>query len=103
MLKKFNPKYSIGSLFICTKCGLSFDNPDGEFADKLKTSLRSELKSIEAHTKIRVMTSGCLGVCQNNEQAIGYYPHEGYSEVYTTSASYSDAQTELMNLIKSKI
>jgi len=103
MLKKYSPKYSIGSLYICTKCGQSFDEPQTDFAEKLKTDLRSQLKSIDAHTKVRVMTSGCIGVCQNNEQTFGYYPHDGKAEIYTTDSVAEVAREEIYNLIKEKL
>jgi len=103
MLKKYNPKYSVGSLYICTKCGQSFNEPQIDFAEKLKTDLRAQLKSVEAHTKVRVMTSGCIGVCQNNEQTFGYYPHDGKAEIYTVESDYSSAQDEILKFVKTKV
>lgn len=103
MLKKYSPKYSTGSLYICTKCSQTFNESQIEFAENLKVNLRKELKSLEAHSKIRVMTSGCIGVCQSNEQAFGYYPHEGQSEVFTVSNDLQVAQNEILGFIKSKL
>lgn len=102
MLKKFNPKFNTGSLFICSKCGQGFDQPAPDQAEKLKTDLRAELKAIDAHTKVRVMVSGCLGICEKNEQTFAYYPNQGEIEVYTTSKDFSEAKTAILNFVKNK-
>ena len=102
-MKKFNPKFSVGSLFICSKCGQGFSNPAPDQAEKLKSELRTDLKSIEAHTKVRVMVSGCLGVCEPDQQTFGYYPNTGAVEIYTSDAAPVAAKADILNLIKSKI
>lgn len=80
-MKKHNPKFSVGSLYLCNKCGLKFNN--SENAEQLKSSLRSELKNENNdHKKIRVMVSGCLGICESGEQVFSYYPNEGLAEIY---------------------
>lgn len=99
-MKSQTPKFSKGSLFICSKCGVSFEQP--EFAENLKSSLRAKLKESGKHTEIRVMVSGCLGVCIDDEQALGYYPNEGKLELYTTSKDFSAAENEILGLIKGK-
>lgn len=81
-MNKHTPKFTIGSLYICSKCGKDFSAPDN--AEDLKSSLRSELKNENKdHLKIRVMVSGCLGVCEKGEQAFAYYPNQGPVEVYS--------------------
>lgn len=100
-MKQFNPKFSTGSLFICSKCGQSIQAPDQ--AEKLKTELRAELKSVEAHTQVRVMVSGCLGVCNNDEQTFAYYPNNGSIEIYTTPVDYNSAKNEISEFLKTKI
>lgn len=103
MLKKFEPKFRTGSLYLCSKCGQSLsETPQPDYAEKLKTELRQELKKADQHTKVRVMVSGCLGVCQSTEQAFLYAPNEGSVEVYTTGADFSEAKTELLQFIQSK-
>lgn len=102
-MKKHNPKFSIGSLFICSKCGKDFSEPD--HANNLKSSLRSELKSFnEAHKKIRVMVSGCLGVCSSGDQAFAYYPNDGKIELFTSESNKLEkSKEEIFNFLKSKI
>lgn len=79
---KHTPKFNQASLFVCSKCGKDFSEPDN--AENLKTSLRSELKNENKdHLKIRVMVSSCLGVCEKGEQAFGYYPNKGELELYS--------------------
>lgn len=102
-MKKYNPKFSLGSLFICSKCGKDFSEPDN--ADNLKSALRSELKNYnEAHKKVRVMVSGCLGVCEKGEQVFAYYPNEGEMELYTTDSNkFEKSKNEILDFIKEKV
>lgn len=101
-MKSYEPKFSVGSLFICSKCGKDFNQLEN--AEKLKSDLRLELKNLDdAHKKIRVMVSGCLGVCESGSQAFGYYPNQGSVELYVTSNQYQEAQAEILDLIKKKI
>jgi predicted metal-binding protein len=102
-MKKYNPKFSLGSLFICSKCGKDFSEPDN--ADNLKSALRSELKNYnEAHKQVRVMVSGCLGLCEKGEQAFAYYPNEGEVELYTTDSNkFEKSKIEILDFIKSKL
>ena len=100
-MQKFNPKFTTGSLFICSKCGQGFSAPDQ--AEKLKTELRAELKDLNAHTQVRVMVSGCLGVCNNDEQTFAYYPNQGSIEIYTTPSQHDSARSEISDFIKTKI
>lgn len=102
-MQKFNPKFSVGSLFICSKCGQGFSNPTPEQAEKLKSELRSELKAIDAHTKVRVMVSGCLGVCEPDQQTFAYYPNSGSAEIYTSDKEHSVSKKDILGLIKTKI
>jgi hypothetical protein len=100
-MKKFNPKFSVGSLFICSKCGQGFEAP--EQAETLKTELRADLKAVEAHTKVRVMVSGCLGVCEPDQQTFAYYPNSGSIEIFTSDKDYSTSKSEILGLVKTKI
>ncbi|AZZ35760.1 hypothetical protein CIK05_02735 [Bdellovibrio sp. qaytius] len=103
MLKNYNPKFTKGSLFICTKCGKDFSDPKPERAEKLKSDLRSDLKEIDAHKKIRVMTSGCLGLCQKDEQTFAYYPNYGEMEMLSTSDDFKTAKSDILTYIKTKL
>ncbi len=100
-MKKFEPKFTTGSVFICSKCGAGFDSP--EMAEKLKSELRSDLKKIDAHTKVRVMVSGCLGICEADQQTFAYYPNSGNIEIYTTGSDFLDAKNDILGLIQKKL
>lgn len=102
-MQKFNPKFSVGSLFICSKCGQGFSNPVPDQAEKLKSELRGDLKAIEAHTKVRVMVSGCLGVCETDQQTFAYYPNSGSVEIYTSDKDHTSSKNDILELIKTKI
>lgn len=101
MIKKVEPKFSVGSLFICSKCGQGFNSLDQ--AEKLKTELRTDLKNIEAHKKIRIMVSGCLGICEKDHQTFAYCPNEGRTEVYITDKNFSIAKSEILDFVQNKI
>lgn len=103
MLKNYSPKFTQGSLFICTKCGKDFSDSKPERAEKLKSDLRSELKEIDVHKKIRVMTSGCLGLCKKDEQTFAYYPNYGEMEMLTTSDDFKTSKQDILNFIKTKV
>ncbi len=100
MLAKNKLKYSIGGLFLCTKCGLSFS--DENFAEKLKSELRTDLKNDSSdQLKIRVMTSSCLGVCEKGQQAFIYKPNDASTEVYTFDPNSN--KDSVLKFIVSKI
>jgi predicted metal-binding protein len=103
MLKNQNPKFTKGSLFVCSKCGKDFSEPVPDRAEKLKTDLRAELKPLNAHTKVRVMVAGCLGVCNKDEQTFAYYPNCGEMEMFTTSTNFDAAKSDILKVIKTKI
>ncbi len=100
-MKKFDPKFTLGSLFICSKCGQGFNSPDQ--AEKLKSELRTDLKKNEAHTKVRVMVSGCLGICEPDQQTFAYYPNAGNAEIFTTDKNFDTAKNEIFGLIQTKL
>lgn len=100
-MKSYEFKFSTGSLFICSKCGKSFDDPDR--AEKLKTDLRAELAKDGSQKKIRVMVGSCLGICEDGFQTFAYYPNTGKAEVYTTENNYDTSKTEILNFIKTKV
>ena len=103
-MKKYDVPFSIGSLYICSKCGKSFDDP--ERAEKLKSDLRAELKDLNgenANKKIRVIVSGCLNICEDGEQTFAYYPNKGPVEIYTTSDDYKESKKDILDLLKNKI
>ena len=102
-MKTYDFKFSTGSLFICSKCGKSFDQPEPDRAEKMKADIKGELSSFEAHKKVRVMVSSCLGVCIDGEQTFAYFPHQGKSEVYTTKENYDESRRDILKFIKTKI
>lgn len=101
MTKKYNTPWEIGSLFICNKCGAKFNQP--ELAEKLKSSLRKDLKARDENKKIRVIVSGCLDVCYPEEQTFAFMPKTGETEVYTTQLDEKSAFEDIQNFIKNKI
>jgi len=101
MIKKFKTPWEVGALFICTKCGAKFNQPN--LAEELKSELRRELKSQEKQTQLRVMPSGCLSVCYPEQQTFAYVPCEGPTEVYTTALEKETALKDISEFIKTKV
>lgn len=100
-MKNYETPWTVGSMFICTKCGAAFDQPDN--AENLKKDLRGYLKEKDAHKKIRVMTSGCLNICEKPEQAVMYQPNTGATEIFTVEKKYSASLADLKTVLDKKI
>lgn len=93
--------WEIGSVFICTKCGAKYNEPD--LADEVKSKVRKQQKQEETQGLIRVITSGCLGVCYPEKQTFAFMPLEGKTEVYTTELKKSTVMDEVTELVNKKI
>lgn len=100
-MKKYNTPWEVGSLFICTKCGAKYNQPN--LAEDLKSGLRKDLKARDENGKIRVITSGCLNVCYPEEQTFAFMPKSGETEVYTTVLEQTQAFSEIKEFIQKKI
>lgn len=101
MTKKYSTPWEVGSLFVCTKCGAKYNQPN--LAEELKSDLRKDLKSREEQGKVRVITSGCLNVCYPEEQTFAFMPTNGQTEVYTTALEKATAFKDIQEFIKKKI
>lgn len=93
--------WEIGSIFICTKCGGKFNEIN--MAEEIKTEIRKKQKTDETQGKIRVITSGCLGVCYPEKQTFAFMPVEGKTEVYTAELSKPAILNEISDLLKKKL
>ncbi len=93
--------WELGSVFICTKCGAKFNEPN--LAEELKTEIRKMQKANETHTKIRVIPSGCLGVCYPEKQTYAFMPVEGKTEVYTCELNKEKIREEITDLLIKKL
>ncbi len=93
--------WEIGSVFICSKCGAKFNEP--QIADEAKSEMRKFQKAAETQGQIRVIVSGCLGVCYPEKQTFAFMPVDGATEVYTTELKKDTLVTELKNLLGSKL
>lgn len=100
-MKNYETPWSVGSVFICNKCGASFGTPEN--AENLKKDLRVYLKEQEAHAKVRVMVSGCLNVCERPEQAIMYQANAAPTSVFTVNSNYAESLNELKDFLDQKI
>ncbi len=62
------------AVFICNKCGKSITGASSELAEDLKKEFKSEIKALGLSKEIRVMTSGCLNICEKEFQAVAFIP-----------------------------
>ena len=62
------------AVFICTKCAKSISGASSDLADDLKKELKNEMKELGLSQDIRVMTSGCLNICEKEFQAVALIP-----------------------------
>lgn len=93
--------WEVGSILICSKCGAKFNEPD--LAENVKSKIRKWQKEEETQHQIRVVVSGCLGVCYPEKQTISFMPVNGPTEVYTTKLDEETVSSEVKDLIKSKL
>ena len=100
-MKKYQIPWEVGSIFICTKCGIKYDNQ--HLAEDVKKQLRKDLKESDSNKKIRVITSGCLNVCYPDEQTFAFMPNNGETEIYTAELKEKTVYDEIRKLIKKKL
>jgi|GEM_PF-6839484 len=98
MAKINQTPWEVGSIFICTKCAAKLNQPN--LAEEVKTEIRKKQKADETQGKIRVITSGCLGVCYPEKQTIAFMPVEGKTEVYTVELNKQVLIQEVAELIE---
>lgn len=92
--------WEIGAVFICTKCGTKFNQP--QLAEEVKSAVRKKQKAEETNGQIRVITSACLGVCYPEKQTFAFMPLEGKTEVYTTEIDKDTLYREVTELLDRK-
>lgn len=93
--------WEIGSILMCSKCGAKFNEPN--IAEDVKSEMRKLQKAEETQNKIRVIVSGCLGVCYPEKQTFSYMPVDGLTEIYTTELNKESLSAEVKDLIKRKL
>lgn len=101
MAKINKTPWEIGSIFLCTKCGAKYNEPN--LAEEVKSEIRKKQKDDETQGKIRVITSACLGICYPEKQAFAFMPTDGKTEVYTTDLNKQVVLQEITELMGKKI
>ncbi len=74
-MKSESIRWNKAGVWICTKCMKGTDQ-----AETLKTRWKVELKELGLSSEVRVMTSSCLSVCPEGEQAILIAEKKGHQE-----------------------
>lgn len=93
--------WTVASVFICTKCGAKYNQPN--LAEDVKTAVRKKQRAEETNGQIRVITSACLGVCYPEKQTYAVIPVEGKTELYTTDLNQEVLYQEIVDLIERKL
>ena len=93
--------WQVGSVLICSKCGAKFNQPT--MAEEVKSEMRKWQKAQETQEKIRVIVSGCLGVCYPEKQTFSFMPVNGPTEVYTTELNKESLVADVRELIERKL
>lgn len=105
MLKQEQTPWSEGIVLICTKCAKAIPasslREEGNAAENLKIYLKKNLKETGDHSKIRVVTSSCLDVCEDGLQAVTYSGIHG--ETQTMTLHPEQDRDQILSFIKSKI
>lgn len=100
-MKSYETPWLVGSLFICSKCGVVLEKPEN--AETLKSDLRGFLKNTNDHKNVRVMVSGCLSICDKTAQAVMYQPNNGKTELFTVSADYQQGLEQIKTVLQKKL
>ena len=93
--------WEVGSILLCSKCGAKVNQPT--IAEEVKSEIRKIQKADDTQSKIRVVVSGCLGVCYPERQTFGFMPVDGKTEMYTTEINKEVILSELKQIISKKI
>jgi hypothetical protein len=101
MANPIKTPWSIGSVLICSKCGAKFNQTN--IAEEVKSELRKLQKAQETQDKIRVIVSGCLGVCYPEKQTFTFMPVNGPTEIYTTDLNKEVLASDIKDLIALKL
>lgn len=83
------------AVWICTKCFAGTN-----VAEDLKVDFKGRLKEQGLGGQIRVMTSSCLGICPEGQQAVFIQPEQGLGEAIECDPRLE--KDELLNAIKMK-
>ncbi len=90
-----------GSIFICNKCGAKLNEPN--LAEEVKSEIRKKQKADETQGLIRVVVSGCLGVCYPEKQTFAFMPVDGKTEVYTSELNKQIVLDDISDLLEKKL
>lgn len=93
--------WDVGAVLVCSKCGTKFNQP--QLAEEVKSEMRRYQKEQQTQTQIRVIVSGCLGVCYPEKQTLSFMPVEGKTELFTTELNKEAVVQDIKDLIQKKI
>lgn len=98
-MEKHETPWNQGLFLICQKCGTAVEKP--ALHEELRVDLRNYLRGRELGQEIRVISSGCLSICDKQKQTVAYAPKEGSTEV--VSFEFENLNNELKKYLDSKL
>lgn len=98
-MEKHQTPWNQGLFLICQKCGTVVEKPS--LHEELRVDLRDHLRKKEQIKEVRVISSGCLSICDKQKQTVAYSPVKGPTEV--VSFDFTNLKDELKKYLDSKI
>ena len=95
-MHKSNLGWDKTAVWICTKC-----KAETSIAEDTKKEFKTKLKEAGLGSKIRVMTSSCLGLCPENLQAVVIVKPN--SEPIPLECQFPEDKEDLYEKIKSSL
>lgn len=95
MKREENP-WTQGIVMICTKCA-----KEGPSSENLKTYLKKSFKDTGDLSKIRIVTTSCLNVCEDGTTAVAYARTKGSTETFTMHPEKD--REEMLNYLREQI
>jgi hypothetical protein len=84
-------------LILCRKCGKKLDGGFGpKRGESLKTELRQALRDVGRRRQVRVMETGCLGICPKDGVTALNATHPGTIHIIPTGADGPAAMRTLL-------
>lgn len=87
-MEKHPSPWRTGAFFLCENCGRRADGDPSlqGLAEEWKKDFKSRMRESGHSKDIRVMVSGCVGLCPPQKQAAAWCPSEGKAEAFAFEA-----------------
>lgn len=97
-MEKHEAPWNQGLFLICQKCGVAIEKPS--LHEELRVELRDHLRKNDKIKEVRVISSGCLSICDKQKQTVAFSPKNGATEVL--SFEFENLKDDLVDYLNSK-